>query len=30
MIEDFTIINQDRSLTDVAREMLLKAGWIAN
>jgi tRNA uridine 5-carbamoylmethylation protein Kti12 len=29
-LEDFTVVNQDRSLTDVALEMLAKAGWISN
>ncbi|MGH9741075.1 MAG: hypothetical protein ACRD51_01860 [Candidatus Acidiferrum sp.] len=28
-LEDFSITNEDRSLTEVAREMLVKAGWIA-
>lgn len=28
-IENFTIANEDRSLTEVAKEMLLKAGWIS-
>jgi hypothetical protein len=27
-VEDFTVDNDDRSITDVAREMLLRAGWI--
>jgi hypothetical protein len=27
-LEDFTIANEDRSITDVAREMLLRAGWV--
>jgi hypothetical protein len=29
-LEDFTVINENRSLTDVALEMLVKAGWISN
>jgi hypothetical protein len=29
-LEDFTIANENRSLTDVAQEMLAKAGWISN
>jgi hypothetical protein len=29
-LEDFTVANQDRSLTDVALEMLIKAGWISS
>src|SRR5579859_6847866 len=29
-LEDFTITNEDRSLTEVAQEMLTKAGWISN
>jgi hypothetical protein len=29
-IEDFVVTNEDRSLTDVALEMLVKAGWISN
>jgi hypothetical protein len=29
-LEDFSVINEDRSLTEVALEMLRKAGWIAN
>lgn len=29
-LEDFTITNENRSLTEVAREMLTKAGWISN
>jgi hypothetical protein len=28
-LEDFTIINEDRSLNDVAQEMLIRAGWIS-
>jgi len=27
-LEDFTVINENRSLTDVAKEMLVKACWI--
>jgi hypothetical protein len=29
-LEDFAVINEDRSLTEVALEMLVKAGWISN
>lgn len=29
-LEDFSVTNEDRSLTEVAREMLVKAGWIAD
>jgi ribose 1,5-bisphosphokinase PhnN len=29
-LEDFTVINEDRSLSEVAHEMLFKAGWIPN
>jgi hypothetical protein len=29
-LEDFAVINENRSLTDVALEMLVKAGWISN
>lgn len=29
-LEDFAVINEDRPLTDVAREVLVRAGWIAN
>jgi hypothetical protein len=29
-LEDFTIANENRSLTDVALEMLIKAGWVSN
>lgn len=29
-IEDFTVANENRPLTDVAGEMLIKAGWISN
>ena len=28
-LEDFAIANENRSLTEVATEMLLKAGWLA-
>jgi hypothetical protein len=28
-LEDFTVKNENRSLTDVAVEMLMKAGWIS-
>jgi hypothetical protein len=29
-LEDFVIINENRSINDVAKEMLIKAGWISN
>lgn len=29
-LEDFAVINEDRPLTEVALEMLRKAGWIIN
>jgi len=29
-LEDFTVTNENRSLTEVAQEMLVKAGWISN
>jgi N-acetyltransferase len=29
-LEDFTVSNENRSLSDVALEMLVKAGWISN
>jgi hypothetical protein len=29
-LEAFTVTNQDRSLTDVALEMLIRAGWISS
>jgi len=29
-LEDFTVNNENRSLTDVALEMLVKAGWVPN
>ena len=28
-LEGFTVTNENRSLTDVALEMLVKAGWIS-
>ena len=28
-LEDFAVVNENRSLTDVALEMLVKAGWIS-
>jgi hypothetical protein len=28
-LEDFTVVNDGRSVTDVAREVLQRAGWIA-
>jgi hypothetical protein len=28
-VEDFTLASEDRSVTQIAREMLLKAGWIS-
>ena len=28
-LEDFTVMNEDRSVNDVAQEMLIKAGWIS-
>lgn len=27
-LEDFSVVNEDRSVTDVAYEMLLRAGWL--
>jgi hypothetical protein len=27
-IEDFSVTNEDRSITDVAREILDRAGWM--
>ena len=27
-LEDFAVINENRSVSDVAKEMLIKAGWI--
>ena len=29
-LENFTVTNENRLLTDVARELLVKAGWISN
>jgi hypothetical protein len=29
-LEDFTVTNENRSLTEVANEMLVKAGWISD
>jgi hypothetical protein len=29
-LEDFTLTNESRALTEVAHEMLVKAGWISN
>jgi hypothetical protein len=29
-LEDFTVTNENRSLTEVAHEVLVKAGWIPN
>ena len=29
-LEDFTVTNENRSLTEVAHEMLVQAGWISN
>ena len=29
-LEDFTVVNQDRPLTDVAAEMLVRAGWLSD
>jgi hypothetical protein len=29
-LEDFSVANEDRSLTEVALETLVKAGWISN
>ena len=29
-LEDFAVTNEDRSVTDVALEMLVRAGWILN
>jgi hypothetical protein len=29
-LEDFTVISESRSVTEVAHEMLAKAGWISN
>ena len=27
-LEDFSLVNDDGSVTDVARELLVRAGWI--
>lgn len=29
-LEDFTVFNENRSLSEVALEMLIRAGWISN
>ena len=29
-LEDFTVTCENRSITDVAREILIKAGWVSN
>ena len=29
-LEDFVVVNENRSLSDVAQEMLIKAGWISS
>ena len=29
-LEDFTVINENRLVPDVALEMLIQAGWISN
>ncbi len=29
-LEDFSVTNEDRSLTEVALEILVRAGWISN
>jgi adenylylsulfate kinase-like enzyme len=29
-LEDFIIINENRTVTDVAQELLMRAGWISN
>jgi len=29
-LEDFLVINEDRPINNVAKEMLIKAGWISN
>ena len=29
-LEDFAVINENRSINDVAQEMLIKAGWISD
>ena len=28
-LEDFSVVNENRSLTEVAQEMLVKAGWVS-
>jgi hypothetical protein len=28
-LDDFTVINENRSLTEVAQEVLVRAGWIS-
>jgi hypothetical protein len=30
VLEDFTVVNESRSLTEVALEMLVEAGWISH
>jgi hypothetical protein len=30
LLEDFTVTNENRLLTEVAHEMLVKAGWISH
>ena len=29
-LEDFSVLNENRSLTEVAHEMLIRAGWLSN
>jgi len=29
-LEDFVLINENRTLTEVAREMLVRAGWFSD
>jgi hypothetical protein len=29
-LEDFVVLNEDRPINDVAKEMLIKAGWISD
>jgi hypothetical protein len=29
-LEDFSVVNEDRPINDVAKEMLIKAGWISD
>jgi len=29
-LEDFAVLNEDRSLTEVALQMLVRAGWISS